>query len=182
LLGGTLACVLTLAIALGAAPAALGAGQEFSSDGQTTHAGPTDNERQGQSPENFSAGDQYVEMLPTPGGPRPAGKGRARSVPLPKGVQRQVQAQGGPDAGKLTEIATSPRLGAPEHKGGKAGRGGGDVKRHGRSAPAVPSAAVGAVGSGRAGLGWLALAVLLITALALGASGYGRYRNKDSSG
>jgi hypothetical protein len=74
-------------------------------------------------------------------------------------------------------MATSTQLGAPDqvlHKG-KDRR-----KRDGESL-AVPSAAIDAVGGGHAGVGLLALWLMVITAVGLGAVGYRRYRNRDSS-
>jgi hypothetical protein len=136
-----------------------------------------------QTPDHFSAGDQYVETLPSTKGPKAAnGKTRKHggSVSLPPKIKQKLLGQGGPDADKLIQIATSTELGAPERKSGK-GKGTRGKKRNGRGQPAVPSAAIDAVGGGQAGLGWLVLALLVITALALGAVGYQRYRDRDAS-
>jgi hypothetical protein len=136
-----------------------------------------------QSPDHFSAGDQYVETLPSTKGPKAAdGNNRKHggSVSLPPKIKQKLLGQGGPDAEKLIQIATSAELGAPERKSGK-GKGTRGKKRNGRAQPAVPSAAIDAVGGGQAGLGWLVLALLVITALALGAVGYQRYRDRGAS-
>jgi hypothetical protein len=140
-------------------------------------------------PGNQSAGDQYVETLPTTKGPR-APRGRKHAKKLSNGVTRKLQKQGGSDAATLEKLATSPALGAPVDDGadskGKSSRTTGSQgrskngKQHGGSAP-VPSAAINAVDGGEAGLGWLVLAILAITALSLGAVGYQRHRNKGST-
>lgn len=134
-----------------------------------------------QSPDHFSAGDQYVETLPSTKGPKSAdgrdGKGR-KSVRLPRDIERKLLSQGGSEAAKLMQIATSTQLGAPDQNLRKAK----DVAKHdGQSQPAVPSAAIDAVGGGPAGLGFLVIWLMVITAVALGAVGYRRYRNRDSS-
>jgi hypothetical protein len=147
-------------------------------------------------PGHQSAGDQYVETLPTTRGPRAPGRNK-HAKRLSKDVTRKLQKLGGSDAATLKALATSPALGAPVDSGdaeGKAkgsngssnGKGShdrrsGDGKRHGSSAPAVPSAAINAVDGGDAGLGWLVLAILAITALSLGAVGYQRRRDKGST-
>jgi hypothetical protein len=153
-------------------------------------------------PGNQSAGDQYVETLPTTKGPRAPGRGR-HAKKLSHGVVKQLQKHGGSDAATLQKLATSTALGAPVDNGAGAGskgksshatgsqggsNGGGSQKgrskngkRHGGSASAVPSAAINAVDGGEAGLGWLVLAILAITALSLGAVGYQRHRHKGST-
>ena len=150
-------------------------------------------------PGNQSAGDQYVETLPTTKGPR-APRGGKHAKKLSNGVTRKLQQQGGSDAATLQKLATSPALGAPVDNGAGAGskgkssrtagsgtnRGDSQVgrskngKQHGGSAP-VPSAAINAVDGGGAGLGWLVLVILAITALSLGAVGYQRHRDKGST-
>ena len=134
-----------------------------------------------QSPDHFSAGDQYVETLPSTGGPKTAdGKGQGGNAKLPRVIERKLLSKGGPEAPKLLEIATSTQLGAPDHKLEKA-KDGNRVKRADPSQPAVPSAAIDAVGGGQAGLGLLVICLFVITALALGAVGYRRYKNRDAS-
>jgi hypothetical protein len=134
-----------------------------------------------QAPDHFSAGDQYVETLPSAKGPKAATGRHGGSVDLPRKIKQTLVGHGGPGSAKLIQIATSPELGAPQQKHGK-GEGTRAKKRNGPSQPAVPSAAIDAVGGGQAGLGWLVLALLVITALALGAVGYQRYKDRDASG
>jgi hypothetical protein len=143
-------------------------------------------------PGDHSAGDQYVETLPTIGGPR-APKRNKRAKKLSKGVTKKLQEHGGSDAAALERLATSAALGAPaaggtgnsgsnkksDGKGSQKGRS--RAKRNGDSAPAVPSAAINAADRGEAGLEWLVIAILVITALSLGAVGYQRHRDKDST-
>ncbi len=145
-------------------------------------------------PGDHSAGDQYVETLPTIGGPR-APKRNKRAKKLSKGVSKELQQHGGSDAAALERLATSADLGAPaaagagdsssskdkssDGKGSHKGRN--RDKRNGNSAPAVPSAAINAADRGEAGLEWLVIAILVITALSLGAVGYQRHRDKDST-
>lgn len=162
-------------------------------------------------PGNQSAGDQYVETLPTTRGPRAPGHNK-RSKKLSHGVAKNLQRLGGSDAATLKALATSPALGAPvdngsgsggsgsgaggssngkgsngtgsNGKGSHEGRfrtGGHGGSSPGSSTPAVPSAAIKAVDGGGAGLGWLVLALLAITALSLGAVGYRRHRNKGTT-
>jgi hypothetical protein len=138
-------------------------------------------------PGNQSAGDQYVETLPTSKGPRAPGR-KKHAKRLSNGVTRKLQKLGGSDAATLKALATSPALGAPVDSGdakskakGSNDRRSDDGKRHGSSSPAVPSAAINAVDGGDAGLGWLVLAILAITALSLGAVGYQRRRDKGST-
>jgi hypothetical protein len=131
-----------------------------------------------------SAGDQYVETLPSTKGPKSADDkaGRHRGG-LPSRIQKQVQEVPGSTADKLIQIATSPQLGAPEQTLQKRGTQKGTRGKHrsGGSRSAVPSAAIDAVGGGQAGLGWLVLALLIITALALGAVGYQRFKDRDAA-
>jgi hypothetical protein len=133
-----------------------------------------------QSPDHFSAGDQYVETLPSTKGPKSAdgkdGKG-GKSVRLPRDIERKLLSQGGTETAKLMQIATSTQLGAPDQNLHKTK----DGAKRGQSSPAVPSAAIDAVGGGPAGLGFLVIWLMVITAVALGAVGYRRYRNRDSS-
>jgi hypothetical protein len=131
-------------------------------------------------PSHFSAGDQYVETIPSAEGPKAThGKregNRGKGAALPPELRQKLLAQGGPEAERLLEIATSPQLGAPEqtHKRSAGARE--------RSEQGVPAAAIDAVGGGQSGLGWLVLALIVITALALGALGYQRYKDKGSAG
>jgi len=167
---------LCCAFALLALPgSAFAGGQTFSSDGSgpAPQPGLLD-------PNGISAGDQYVETVPTARGPRAAaGKGRGK---LPRAVVHGLRRHGAGDASTLESVATSPAYGAPapRHSGHRAGGGARRTHGHraGRTAPAVPSAAIGAVGRGNAGLGWLVLAILAITAFALAAVGFQRHRNR----
>jgi hypothetical protein len=147
-------------------------------------------------PSDQSAGDQYVETLPTVKGPRVPGRGKPAKR-ISHNLAKKLAKQGGSDAAALEALATSPTYGASDDSGTAAGAGTGAKdstgkgssrksqsrkgKRHGGSAPAVPSAAINAAGESETGLEWLVLAILAITALALGAVGYQRHRNKDSS-
>jgi hypothetical protein len=140
----------------------------------------------GSSPSGQSAGDQYVETLPTTRGPR-APKHRKHARKVSRQVTRAIETQGGSDAGQLKALATSTALGAPadEPSGGNGTGGksrGESASRSGKrdrsSSPAVPSAAIHAVDGGEAGLGWLVVALLAITALALGSVGYQRRKDR----
>jgi hypothetical protein len=142
-------------------------------------------------PGDHSAGDQYVETLPTIGGPRAPRKSK-RAKKLPKHVTKKLEQFGGADTGTLAQLADSTALGArgegkrskdasANGKGSQQGRAR-KHKRDGGSGPAVPSAAINAADRGEAGLGWLAIAILAITALSLGAVVYQRHRHKDSTG
>jgi hypothetical protein len=142
-------------------------------------------------PLDFSAGDQYVETLPTAKGPKVtenAPKRRAGSG-LSKQVKKQLAADGGGQADTLAYVAEAPELGAPAPTGSsssssssddggskKGKKKGGDAK----SSTSVPSAAINAAGGSGSGLGWLALALPLITAVALGAFGFQQRRNRDA--
>jgi hypothetical protein len=142
-----------------------------------------------------SAGDQYVETLPSTKGPKLAGddsgtKHLGSTKGLHPKIEKQVQQLPAQTADKLIQIATSPQLGAPEqtlqkHTSARKGaeqKGTRGKHRSGDAQPAVPSAAIDAVGGSQAGLGWLVLALLIITALALGAVGYQRLKDRDTTG
>jgi hypothetical protein len=169
------------ALLLAALPGSAWAGTDFSSSGSDPY---------GSAPSGLSAGDQYVETLPTTKGPRAPGRGK-HARKLSRGAERRLERLGGSDAAALKSLATSTSLGAPRDAAGsgKGSSGKGSHKggsrngtRPGKSTPAVPSAAINAVDGGEAGLGWLVLAILAITALALGAVGYQRHRDKGSAG
>jgi len=176
---------LTVALLVAVLPASASAGTSFPlSGGGDSITLPNDQ----------SAGDQYVETLPTSKGPRVPGRGK-RTKRISRDLATKLAHQGGSDAAALEALATSPTYGAPADTGanadpgakGSTGKGSHKSrsrkdKRHGASAPAVPSAAINAAEGGEAGLGWLVLAILAITALALGAVGYQRHRDKDSTG
>jgi hypothetical protein len=141
-------------------------------------------------PLDFSAGDQYVETLPTAKGPKVtenAPKHR-KGAGLSEGVQRKLQAQGGSDVATLQSVAESPQLGAPQSSGSSDGDSGsasdGSQKGKGnavrKGTPSVPSAAINAAGGSGSGLGWLVVSLPLITALALGAFGIQRRSHQDA--
>ena len=68
----------------------------------------------------MSAISQYVEMVPTAGGPRVAGatvkSGVALQAVIPKQIEGLIKKRGGSDATKLAEVVTSAAYGAPQHK------------------------------------------------------------------
>jgi hypothetical protein len=132
-------------------------------------------------PDEFSAADQYVESVPTSRGPNRPGLEKRRKAPLPPAVNGRIEREGGSDATELEQIATSPDLGAPSQQSAAAsGR-----KAYGArstSSPSVPSAAVTALGGEDGGLPWLPVALVLITALAVGTAGYRHHRYKSSAG
>lgn len=168
-----IAFVLAALVAAVPAGALASSGQSFDSTGGNPYGATPDN----------SAGDQYVETLPTTKGPRALGPGK-HARKLSPAVKQKLAKLGGSDAAALSSLATSPGLGAPETSGttgsGK-GRAGHPRPRAGSTA-AVPSAAINAVDGGDAGLGWLVLGILAITGLALGAVALQRHRAKGSTG
>jgi hypothetical protein len=109
-------------------------------------------------PEDFSGADQYVESVPTSGGPKPARKVEHAvkpSIPLPQAVNDLD--------GTLKEVATSPTLGAPEHSLP-------DAKA---DTPKVPAATVSAIDDADGGrLLWLLLALAVVTGATVGAASY----------
>jgi hypothetical protein len=162
-----------IAVVLGVSPGASAAGSDSSSTGSDPF---------GTAPGGQSAGDQYVETLPTTRGPRAPSRHK-RPKKLSHGVTRKIDRLGGTDAAQLKTLATSTSTPAEQPAGGKSkpkktSRSG---KPHSRSTPAVPSAAINAVDGGEAGLGWLVVALLAITALALGTVGYQRRRDRGSA-
>jgi len=165
-------------------------GQPFDSTGGQSY---------GSAPPNNSAGDQYVETVPTTKGPRTPGKVRHEKK-LAAGLQKKLAQQGGSDSGSLAALAATPdSSSAGDGAGGssttsnggghnsgtsseKSPAKGGSDSRHDDKTTAFPSAAINAVDGGEAGLGWLVVAILAITALALGAAVYQRRRDKGSTG
>jgi hypothetical protein len=132
-----------------------------------------------QSPEDFSASDQYVETLPTTSGPSATKDRRRGKTPLRPSVAAKLRSQGGADATRLEAVATSSDFGAPQGTTGRADKksGSGD-RRNSRNSRAIPSASVQAVRAGGGDLLWLLLALLAITGLMVGAVTY--QRHKDS--
>jgi hypothetical protein len=57
---------------------------------------------------------QYREAFPTGAGPVAPRPGAERTTPLPAAVRSRLTAQGGPDAGRLEQVATSSNFGAPQ--------------------------------------------------------------------
>ena len=117
-------------------------------------------------PEDFSAADQYVESVPTSGGPKPAETERREKE---KGEQGDLQPAPVPAAvneldGELKEVATSLSLGAPE-------RGLSDTRE--AESPSVPTATVSAVDDADGGrLVWLLVALLVISSAMAGTAVY----------
>ena len=123
-----------------------------------------------------SAGDQYVEQVPTAAGPRPVTKatgkgtgnapdGRPAAVLSPRGAARLRRA-GRSKLAQLTAIATSAGLGAPQERAARHQRvGSGDT--HAESSPTLPSAALSAA-SGGGQLPWLIIILIVVTATAVG--------------
>jgi hypothetical protein len=141
------------------------------------------------APTDFSATDQYVESIPTSGGPKAPGVGkprRAKHALAPKARARLVQQVGSQDAAQLEEVSTSPELGAPQPAAAAAkGRAHKRSRDRGAAprAPAVPSAAVSTLGDDDgADLIWLVVALVFITGLAVGAAGYRHYRDAKTGG
>ena len=68
-------------------------------------------------PEDIPAVGAYVELVPTAGGSRQAGRRqRGRGLPLPIRVSRTLDRAGGSDAPLLKRVATAPDLGAPTRR------------------------------------------------------------------
>jgi hypothetical protein len=135
-----------------------------------------------ESPEDFSAADQYVETLPTTRGPN-ATKDRKRArTPLRPSVAAKLRNQGGADAERLAALATSSAFGAPQGttRGADTNKGSGGRKGS-RDTTAFPSATVQAVRGGGEDLLWLLLALVAITGLMAGAVTYQRHKDTNSS-
>jgi hypothetical protein len=131
--------------------------------------------------DEFSATDQYVESVPTSRGPRAPAVHKRPKAPLPHAISARLDQDGGGDAAKLEQVATSADLGAPPARP-KPDSG---QPRHARavSSPSVPSAAVSALGEGEdRSLVRLLGALALITGLAVGTAGYRHHKHKSSAG
>jgi hypothetical protein len=132
------------------------------------------------TPQDFSASDQYVETHPTTSGPSATDDRRRGKTPLRPSVAAKLRDQGGADASRLEAIATSSDFGAPQ------GTSDGTDKKSGnrsgsRNTTAIPSASVQAVQEGGEDLLWLLLALLAITGLMVGAVTYRRHKDSNSS-
>jgi hypothetical protein len=132
------------------------------------------------TPQDFSASDQYVETLPTPSGPSAADDRRRGKTPLRPSVAAKLREQGGADASRLEAVATSSDFGAPQGTNGRADKKSGN-RRDSRNTTAIPSASVQAVREGGGDLLWLLLAMLAITGLMVGAVTYRRHKDSNSS-
>ena len=132
------------------------------------------------SPQDFSASDQYVETLPTTRGPSATDDRRRGKTPLPPSVAGKLREQGGSDASRLEAIATSSDFGAPQGTSDRADKKSGN-RSDSRNTTAIPSASVQAVQEGGEDLLWLLLALLAITGLMVGAVTYRRHKDSNSS-
>jgi hypothetical protein len=146
-----------------------------------------------QAPSNaddFSAADQYVESVPTAGGPKVpgvGGGGKAGSkagshvkdksdspAKLSPAVKSRLAQEPAQTAVQLERIATSTDYGAPSGKLRKV-----DVKS---SSVRVPQATVSAAGNDEQDtLTWLIVALVATTVLTVGTAGYRRYRSRNSA-
>jgi|SRR5919108_522714 hypothetical protein len=119
-------------------------------------------------PQDFSAADQYVESVPTSGGPKPAKPNRSEerrlAATLPPAV-KQLH-------GALREVAVSPALGAPQRKLRDA-----QVEK-----PSAPTAAVSAIGDTDEGrLLWLLLALVVITGAVTGTAAHRHLARRNAA-
>ena len=134
-----------------------------------------------QTPDDFSAADQYVETLPTTKGPRATKDRKRGTTPLPPSIAAKLRSQGGAYGARLEAIATSSDFGAPQGKRGGADKNGAGDRPNSRDAAAIPSASVKAVWEGGGDLLALLVALLAITGLMVGAVTYQRHKNSNSS-
>ena len=132
------------------------------------------------TPQDFSASDQYVETLPTTGGPSATDERKRGKTPLRPSVAAKLRDQGGADAARLEAIATSSDFGAPQATSDRTDKKSGN-RRGSRNTTAIPSASVQAVQEGGENLLWLLLAMLAITGLMVGAVTYRRHKDSNSS-
>jgi hypothetical protein len=133
-----------------------------------------------ESPQDFSASDQYVETLPTTSGPSATDDRRRGKTPLRPSVAAKLRDQGGADVSRLEAIATSSDFGAPQGTSDRADKKNGN-RRDSRNTSAIPSASVQAVREGGEDLLWLLLALLAITGLMVGTVTYRRHKDSNSS-
>lgn len=120
------------------------------------------------APEAVAGGDptppapavsQYVEMIPTSEGARTGGAAGTKATPLPSGVEKQLQEEGGRDAKVLEALATSPGYGATKKSGP------GAVDRPAADAAGVLPSVAAEADDGRF-LGLLAVLLVLTSAAA----------------
>jgi hypothetical protein len=129
-------------------------------------------------PRDFSSADQYVESVPTARGPKAPTVERARdrdrdTRPLPPHVTEALEAQGGSESSQLTEVATSPALGAPERR----------LERSREQPPSVPGATVSALGDGEGdSLVWLLVAIAFVTGALVGLAARRRWGGRGIGG
>jgi hypothetical protein len=121
--------------------------------------------------EDFSAADQYVESVPTSKGPHPATGRGEETAPLPPGVGGRLEGETGAE---LRQVATSSRLGAPQHRLPDTGE---------PSPPSIPSAATSAIDDGGSGwLIWLVFVLLAVTGVVAGTAGHRHYKQRKATG
>ena len=133
-----------------------------------------------ETPQDFSASDQYVETFPTAGGPSATDDRKSGKTPLRPSVAEKLRDQGGADVSRLEAIATSSDFGAPQGTSDGTDKKSGN-RRGSRDNTAIPSASVQAVQEGGENLLWLLLAMLAITGLMVGAVTYRRHKDSNSS-
>lgn len=108
--------------------------------------------------------DQYTEQIPTAGGPKGTGSGGTGSGTGSSGaivLPANLKTDGGNDAKKLREVATSARYGAPSATV--------PLPQSSGSSPAALSSAVNAITDGSDGqMVGLFVALLAVTAVSLG--------------
>jgi hypothetical protein len=112
--------------------------------------------------------DQYVESVPGPGGDRPAGsEPQPGGAALPPAVREQIRSEGGDDAAALTNVASSPALGAPKPSRRASESGAARPDSSPSALDAVTSTATGDSGAGAWLIGGLAVltAALAVTVL-----------------
>jgi hypothetical protein len=134
-----------------------------------------------QTPDDFSAADQYVETLPTTRGPSATKDRKRGNTPLRPSIAAKLRSLGGTDSARLEAIATSSDFGAPQGKRAGVDKNGAGDRHDSRDAAAIPSATVKAVWEGGGDLLALLLALLAITGLMVGAVTYQRHKNSNSS-
>lgn len=142
-LGGV--CLLACACLVWIAPASAGGG--------------------GGSPQDSGVYDQYTEQIPTAGGSHGTNSGGGGTTGSTGGdaivLPANLKHDGGKDAKKLRDVATSSRYGAPDVIVA--------LPESSTNSPAALSSAVNAVGEGSGGrMVGLFIALLAITAVALG--------------